>query len=142
MTEQKHLYERCCEAGIPVRRDVALSTLTHWRIGGPADVMAEPRTAEDVLFLRNTAMEEGVPFLVIGHGSNLLFDDEGYRGLIVRIGSKMSACSIGDTKVTAEAGIWAPALARMCASRGLSGIEHIVGIPGNLGGLEIGRAHV
>ncbi len=80
-------------------------------------------------------MRAGLPYIVIGHGSNILFDDAGYRGIVIKIGGKFSECEISGTRVRADAGIWAPTLACACAAAGLSGLEHIVGIPGNLGGL-------
>ena len=115
--------------------EVPLKNLCHWRIGGPADYVVTPRTGEEVRLAREAARKCGLPFIVIGHGSNLLFDDKGFRGIVIKTGSKFSRVSFEGTRVTAEAGIWVPSLARVCASRGLAGLEHTVGIPGNLGGL-------
>lgn len=123
------------DSGLLWKADVPLRTLCHWKIGGPADYVIEPRNIKETALARRIAMEESVPFLVIGHGSNILFDDAGYHGIIIKLGSKMSRCCFSGSRVRAEAGIWGPKLARACAGRGLSGLEHIVGIPGNLGGL-------
>ena len=117
------------QAGVP------LKDLCHWRIGGPADYVVTPRNPGEVLAARDAARTCGLPFIVIGHGSNMLFDDAGYRGIVIKIGSKFSGVSFEGTRVTADAGVWVPSLARLCASRGLAGLEHTVGIPGNLGGL-------
>jgi UDP-N-acetylmuramate dehydrogenase len=76
-----------------------------------------------------------VPVVVIGHGTNLLFDDEGVRGVVVKIGKLMSRCDVEATRVTAEAGAWVPQVARAAAKAGLTGLEHTIGIPGTLGGL-------
>lgn len=76
-----------------------------------------------------------IPWVVIGRGSNLLFDDEGMRGGVIKLGRGFSLVSFEANKVTALSGVWIPALARRSASLGLSGLEHMVGIPGTLGGV-------
>ena len=112
-----------------------LKDFCHWRIGGPADYLVEPRSAEETALARRIARDAGLPCLVIGHGSNMLFDDAGYRGMIIRLGGRFARARFDGRRVYAEAGTWTPALARACAGRGLSGLEHAVGIPGNFGGL-------
>lgn len=121
----------------PVRQRVPLSTLSRWRIGGAADFVVTPTSKEAVAETLRAVRDLGVPVLVIGDGSNLLFADEGFRGIIVRIGSALSDLSVTDTIVRAGAGIWVPVLARRLGAFGLSGLEHIVGIPGTLGGLVV-----
>lgn len=122
-------------AGIPYRTGVPLKTLSTWQIGGPADYVAEPRSPREIVLARQIAIETGTPWIPLGHGSNILFDDAGYRGLIIKLGHGFKACEFQGTTVTAQAGLWVPNLARACAARGLSGIEHTAGIPGSLGGL-------
>ncbi|MBP5212925.1 MAG: UDP-N-acetylmuramate dehydrogenase [Pyramidobacter sp.] len=112
-----------------------LKNYCHWRIGGPADYLVEPRSVCETALARRIALDAGIPYLVIGHGSNMLFDDAGYRGMVIRLSGKFAHAHFENNRVYAEAGTWTPALARACASRGLSGLEHAVGIPGNFGGL-------
>ena len=112
-----------------------LNKFSHWKIGGPADFLVEPRTVEEIAGAREIAVSSGLPWLVIGHGSNMLFDDKGFRGMIIRLGSAFNSVRIDGNSVYAQAGTWVPSLARATAARGLSGLEHTVGIPGNLGGL-------
>mgnify|MGYP002407038540 FL=1 len=106
-----------------------------WRIGGPADVLAEPGTEEEIARLVAFAGEEGVPLVVVGRGSNLLFCDEGVRGIVLKLGRRFSDLTIEGQAVRAQGGLWVPRLARRLASAGLSGFEHAAGIPGSLGGL-------
>lgn len=120
---------------IPFRRDVPLSTCGTWRIGGPADFLVEPVSWEQTATVLRLAGERGVPAVVIGKGSNLLFDDAGLRGVVIKIGGRLSRISIKGTTVRAQSGITASRLARAAGLTGLSGFEHIVGIPGTLGGL-------
>jgi UDP-N-acetylmuramate dehydrogenase len=76
-------------------------------------------------------------FCVIGDASNVLFDSAGFRGVVMRIGRRMSAIDIRDDLVTAQAGVAVPELAWRAGRAGLTGIEHTVGIPGSLGGLVL-----
>jgi len=120
-----------------VRRDEILARHSSWGIGGAADIFAEPTTPDQISLCVRRAAEHGVPLLVIGHGTNILFPDEGVRGLVVKIGSGFGDAFVRGTTVVASAGIWVPGLARLAVRRGLSGIEHTIGIPGTLGGLVV-----
>lgn len=108
-----------------------------WRIGGPADALAEPSSKEEIARLLAFVREEEIPLLVIGRGSNLLFSDKGFRGVVLKLGRRFSALSVKGTRVRAQSGVWVPGLARIVAGAGLSGFEHAAGIPGALGGLIV-----
>lgn len=118
-----------CKWAVPLARH------SWWRIGGPADLFVEPQTIEHVQHVRQALHELELPYVVIGDGSNLLFDDQGVRGVVVRIGRALSSYEIAGEHVLAEAGIFVPRLAHGIGNAGLSGVEHIIGIPGSLGGL-------
>jgi UDP-N-acetylmuramate dehydrogenase len=104
-------------------------------IGGAADVIAEPVSIEQIATCIAVAGKLDIPMLVMGHGTNILFSDAGFRGLVVKIGSGFSDVSIIGTRVTAQAGAWMPGIAMRAMRAGLSGIEHTIGIPGTVGGL-------
>lgn len=127
----------CTSWGVAPRMDEPLRGHCTWRIGGPAEVLVEPTSWTQVGALLRFADQNGIPALVIGKGSNLLFDDSGVRGLVIVIGRPLAGFAIDDTFVQVEAGISASRLARLTALAGLSGLEHIVGIPGTLGGLVV-----
>jgi len=78
-----------------------------------------------------------IPLMVIGQGTNLLFDDSGLRGIILKLGKSLSRVEISDNRIVAEAGAWVPGLARKAMLAGLAGLEHTIGIPGTLGGLVL-----
>lgn len=120
---------------VPSVRDEDLSRHCSWRIGGRADLFAVPGEAGQVEAVRDFCCREGVPLVVIGQGSNLLFDDEGVRGVVMKIGSRCGACVIDGETVRVQAGAWGPGVVRQTGSRGLSGLEHLIGVPGCLGGL-------
>jgi UDP-N-acetylmuramate dehydrogenase len=119
-----------------VRRDVPLASLGRWRIGGPADLVIEPRDEEELAGCLVRLHRSGVPYIIVGDGSNLLFDYAGLRGAVVKVGRHFRGLSFGeDGLVTAGAGHWVPCFVRAVMARGLSGCVHATGIPGTLGGL-------
>lgn len=122
-----------CPGG--VRRDVGLSAISQWRIGGSADLVVQPEDTEQVAKLLSWFGTRGIKPVVIGLTSNLLFDDAGLRAPCIQIGPRMGQLSIDGTDVQAGAGLWVPGLARQLMQAGLGGAEHICGIPGTLGGL-------
>ena len=109
--------------------------LTRWRVGGPADLIVEPSSTEETARLILSLNENKVPWLVIGHTSNLLVCDVGIRAIVIRIAERMTGIKFQGTKAWAQAGLWVPHFASAVGRRGLSGIEHTIGIPGTLGGL-------
>lgn len=120
-----------------VRTDAPLSALSQWRIGGRASVVVSPATREQTAAVMAVLAKSDVPRLVIGGGSNLLFDDAGFDGVIVRIGSAMSRITVDGDVVSAEAGAWVPWFVRTALRHGLAGCEHAIGIPGTMGGLVL-----
>lgn len=127
---------RGAEVGL-VRFDEPLSRHSSWRIGGPADVMVEPGNMGELAECCRLVARHQIPCVVIGHGTNLLFDDEGLRGVVVKIAGRMAKWRFESGRLWAEAGLWVPRLARIAARLGLTGIEHVVGIPGTVGGLTV-----
>jgi UDP-N-acetylmuramate dehydrogenase len=126
------------------RLDVGLCTFAApladyctWRIGGPADLLVEPRTIAQIQRLRRFAHQHALPLVTIGQGSNLLFSDAGVRGIVLRLAARFSRLYIKEERIEAEAGVWVPGLARKAQQAGLTGLEHIVGIPGTIGGLVL-----
>jgi UDP-N-acetylmuramate dehydrogenase len=120
-----------------IRCDEPLSRHASWRIGGPADLLVEPESVAQVRNLMTFVSDRQLPLVVIGQGTNLLFDDAGVRGVVLKIGAKLSRISIEGNRIEAEGGAWVPQLARLAMRAGLAGLEHTIGIPGTLGGLVL-----
>ncbi len=122
------------ESGV-LQQEVPLANYTTWRVGGPAQWLAEPNNAGQCLELLQWAKAEGLTTRVIGAGSNLLIADAGLPGLTLCLrrlqGSQLDAES---GQVKALAGEPLPTLARRAARLGLHGLEWAVGIPGTVGG--------
>jgi len=117
--------------------DVPLSSYNSWQIGGPADLLIEPGRADQVAAVVRFASQFRIPLVVIGQGTNLLFDDAGLRGVVLKLGENFSAVTIEENRITAESGAWVPGLARKAMLAGLAGLEHTIGIPGTVGGLVL-----
>ncbi|MHC5173815.1 MAG: FAD-binding protein, partial [Planctomycetota bacterium] len=103
---------------------------TSWKIGGCADVLIEPFGAAGLSKVLGYLCQRKIPYIVIGDGSNILFSDEGFRGVVIRIGRAMSNVTVENDVIYAQAGVAMPRLARIAGATGLSGIEHASGIPG------------
>jgi len=111
---------------------------TNFRIGGPATWFVEVRTIEELQHAITAARDAGVGFFVFGGGSNMLVSDQGYDGLMIKIG--MRSYEIQGNRVRAEAGVLSSALARATANRGLKGLEWAISLPGTIGGAVRGNA--
>lgn len=117
-----------------------MSRYTTLRLGGPAELLCEPGTAEEIAWALKCAREAGAPVTVIGNGSNLLVRDGGVRGLVVRVADAFSRVSapvpLGDGRyaLTAQGGAALIALSNAAADEGLAGMEFASGIPGTVGG--------
>ncbi|MFH1676703.1 MAG: UDP-N-acetylmuramate dehydrogenase [bacterium] len=120
--------------------DFPLSSLTTYRIGGPASIMAEIGSVDDLILFLKSARDESVPTLILGAGSNVLFSDEGYRGAVIRLEGLFRNLAIENNKVYAGSGLILAKLVSECALMGLAGIERLAGIPGTIGGAIVMNA--
>lgn len=118
-----------------------LSAHTTFRIGGPASFYMIPENAEEIREGIHFAKEREFPFITIGRGSNMLFPDEGYHGVVIEIGSGMNEIEYsGAGKIRAQAGALLSAIASEAARHSLTGFEFAGGIPGTLGGAVVMNA--
>ena len=111
-----------------------MSGHTTLKLGGPADYLAFPRSAEEIAALFAEARACSLPVTVIGHGSNLLVLDGGIRGLVICIGKNMRKITRNGNTITAQAGAMLGSVAAEAADAGLAGLEFASGIPGTVGG--------
>ncbi len=126
--------------GERVRADVALAPFTTFRVGGPADVLLETRTAQELIDAVRIARARQAPVRVIGGGSNVLISDEGVRGLLIRPrGGEVNL--VGADLVRVDAAVTINGLVRWTINRGLAGLEAWAGTPGTVGGAIYGNAH-
>lgn len=127
--ELKSKYIGCVEFNIP------LNTLSRWKVGGIAEIVITPCSKIELIDIVKFARINHIPTVIIGATSNLLFSDEGVDALIIKIGENFSDFEVRDNVIIAQSGLWAPKLSRIAQQNMLTGLEHICGIPGTLGGL-------
>jgi len=114
--------------------DEPLKRYTAWKIGGPADALLEPSSADELIEAIETLREYDIPVTILGGGTNVLVLDGGIRGLTVRIARALNSVEVDGTSVVADAGVLYPVLANATAGKGLEGLEFGTGIPGTVGG--------
>ena len=119
-----------------------LSRHTTARVGGPAELFLTVASAEELRLAVEVAHDAGLPYLILGGGSNILVADSGISGLVIlNRARKVSFRHSGAGVVcVAESGANLSALARQCISRGLGGLEWAIGVPGTVGGAVVGNA--
>lgn len=109
-----------------------------FRIGGNADVLVAPQNLLQIKLLFAYIKENSIPYTVIGNGSNLLFSDDGFRGIVVKIGSEFSGIESTLTDngmiLNVKAGTLLSRLAAFACENSLTGLEFASGIPGSVGG--------
>lgn len=116
-----------------LRTSVPLAPYTTFKIGGPADVLYDATSADELATAVVAARQAGIPFVVLGLGANILVGDLGFRGLVIRnVATHVKFRD--DGIVWAESGTVIAELIPQVVARGLSGLEHYVGIPSTVGG--------
>ena len=118
-----------------IRRDEPLAKRTTLRVGGPADIFIEPANEDDLAAVLKLCRENGIPFFILGRGSNLLVRDGGFRGAVICL----SQPAFGKIEINAGtmycgAGAKLKNVAVEARRNGLSGLEFLEGIPGSVGG--------
>jgi UDP-N-acetylmuramate dehydrogenase len=120
------------QGGFALRADAPLGPLTTLRVGGAADRLAEPRSRGELLGVLEAARAAGVPWLLIGNGSNLVVADAGVRGLVIR--NRARAIGRDGRRLSADAGTPMALLVKQASGGGLAGLEWGIAVPGTLGG--------
>lgn len=114
--------------------DEPLKKHTYFKIGGPADLFVEPENTEELKVVFDIIRKNKINYYVIGNGTNLLVSDNGFRGLIIKIGDKFNYMEMKSNKIRAGAGTLLSVLAKYAARESLAGFEFASGIPGYVGG--------
>ncbi len=128
------------EFSYPVKTKVSLSRYCTFKVGGPADLLVEAKSVEILESVIALANRLKLPYLVIGGGSNIFFDDKGFRGLVIHYSA--DEISLDKTKniVQVEAGCKLHKLVNRLANCNFGGIDFLANIPGSLGGAIVGNA--
>ena len=126
--------QKLLQAGIPFRENEPLAAHCTFKIGGPAQLFVQPQTEQQLCSAAALCKEQAVRYYLLGNGSNILFADEGFAGVVIDISALGSDIAVEGNMLTAGAGVRLVALCRAALEHGLSGLEFAYGIPGTVGG--------
>lgn len=117
-----------------------LASYTTFRIGGVADYYLEPSDASDVVGIIDYVNKQGIPFYVLGNGSNILISDEGIRGIVINTISGFSYLKHEDGMIISGSGVKIAKFVDYCIQNGYAGVEMLAGIPATIGGALVMNA--
>lgn len=121
--------------GAEVIENAPMSKYTSFKTGGNADLLIIPASIDSLQEIIKKCKELNIKPFVMGNGSNLLVTDNGYKGVIIKIGSNLSSMKLLDENtIECETGTMMKALCNFALDNSLTGLEFAFGIPGNLGG--------
>ncbi len=119
-----------------VRSDLNLAPFSYYKIGGRARYFAQPTNLADLMILRDFLQESHMPFFILGAGSNLLFDDLGFDGVIIHTKKLFpDLLELKGSTLRCAAGVTVAKALRFAAENGFGGLECLVGVPGSMGGV-------
>lgn len=121
-----------------IQENIPLAPLTTFKIGGPARFFVETGKAEEIIQAKEWAREQNLPVLIFGGGSNVLINDKGFPGLVIRL--IKGGWTVNNNQIFVGASVYMAALAFMASRHGLRGLEWAGGLPGTLGGAIRGNA--
>ncbi len=107
---------------------------TTFKVGGPAALCVFPQNMAELFSALEVLEKSKAPYCIMGNGSNVLFADEGYEGVVIKIGSGLDRVHIEGSVIFAEAGALIAKVSKAAGEAGLTGMEFAGGIPGSLGG--------
>ena len=116
-----------------IKTNVSMADYTTFNVGGPAEIFAMP-DERDLVAILIYCIENKIPYIVLGHGSNVLVSDKGIKGVVLVVGKAMSDVVVSGTMVMAKAGALLSSVARSAVGNSLTGFEFAAGIPGTIGG--------
>lgn len=117
-----------------VKKEEMLKYYTSVRIGGPADILAIPENPEDLKWLIVFLREKGIRSFIMGNGTNLIFSDRGFRGVVIKTNRCFNKVKVFENSIFSGSGIDLIELVLKSAEYGLSCLEPLTGIPGSIGG--------
>jgi UDP-N-acetylmuramate dehydrogenase len=118
-----------------VKRHEPLAPYTYFKLGGPAEMLVQPRSVEELAAVVRRCAQDRIPLHLLGGGCNILIRDEGVRGAVVRLSAPaFTQVTVVGRRVRAGTGAALSALISQAARHGLAGLETLIGIPGTVGG--------
>ncbi|WP_147565628.1 UDP-N-acetylmuramate dehydrogenase [Clostridium tyrobutyricum] len=116
-----------------IKIDEPMSSHTSFKVGGPADILITPESADQVLDAVELCKSKNVPYYIMGNGSNLLVKDGGIRGVVVKL-TKLKSIKIQGSRIIVSSGACLKDVSQKALDNSLTGFEFACGIPGSVGG--------
>lgn len=116
-----------------IKIDEPMSNHTSFKVGGPADILITPESADQVLDTVKLCKAKNVPYYIMGNGSNLLVKDGGIRGVVVKL-TKLKSIKVQGNRITVSSGASLKDVSQKALDNSLTGFEFACGIPGSVGG--------
>jgi len=126
--------------GVTCRQGVPLSSLTSFGVGGPVAVLAVAENTEGLRNVLRSIADSGTKWFMLGAGTNVIFHDDGFDGVVLRLGSAFANTERDGSNVRVGASALLSDTLSFCAEHSLSGLERLAGIPGSVGGAVAGNA--
>lgn len=132
----KRIYDELALRVQPTRIFVEEPMWRHisFKVGGPAKFLVTPKTVEELVGIVELCVESEWPYLILGNGSNVIFDDEGYSGIVIKISTFLSKIQVIGNQIKVQSGALMAAVSSKAMEHSLTGFEFASGIPGTLGG--------
>lgn len=121
-----------------IKERVSLTTLTSLHVGGEARYVITATSEEEIREALKFARDKSLPFFILGKGSNTVFSDDGFPGVVIIMANR--SVTVEGQLVTAGAGVFMRMLVTKALEAGLTGLEELAGIPGTVGGAVRGNA--
>lgn len=129
------LYQNLLKQGYEILRNEPLSKYTTFKIGGPADLFIKVNNISELQKIIKLTKEQDIPFFILGKGSNLLVSDDGFRGIVIKLGREFNKISLlPENRILCGCGAALNAACSFALKNNLSGLEFAWGIPGSCGG--------
>ncbi len=115
--------------------DAALAPFTQLKLGGPADLLVQPRSRDELIAVVKRCFDRQLRFRILGHGGNVLVHDEGVKGIVLRFSAPVfTQVAAQGRRLKAGCGATIAAVIAHATRNGLAGLETLVGLPGTIGG--------
>ncbi|MGL5152241.1 MAG: UDP-N-acetylmuramate dehydrogenase [Clostridium sp.] len=116
-----------------IELNAPMKNLTYFKVGGPADIVLNPSSKDQLINTIKICNENNIPYFIIGNGSNLLVRDGGLKGAVIKL-SGLKNIEVDGNKIVAEAGALLKDVSAAAVENELTGFEFACGIPGSVGG--------
>jgi UDP-N-acetylmuramate dehydrogenase len=138
MNSAKNKYSIILRKFPQIERQKELSSFSSFHIGGPADLFVAAAKSAEIPAIIESATENNIPYIILGGGTNVVFNEKGFRGLVIK--NLANQISVKENSITADAGATLAQIIQHSLKNNLAGLQRLTGLPGTIGGAVRGNA--